>query len=282
MVNIILDPLFIFGGFGIPAMGIAGAAVATVIGQWIAALMAVFFNIRYNKDVDFGLKYLRPKLKVITKVLTVGIPSIVMMAIGSVMNFCMNQIFMGFSHIYGETPVGVFGIYFKLQSFFLMPIFGLNNASVSIVAFNYGARQPGRITKTLKLGVAAAFAVLVLGFAVFQAFPDQLLGIFAPSDDFLSIGRSALRIVSIHFPLAAIGIALGASFQALGNGIYSTITSLCRQLVVLVPAAYLLSLTGDVNLVWWSFPIAEVVSTALTLLFFARIYRQKIKPMLAE
>ena len=163
-----------------------------------------------------------------------------------------------------------------------MPVFGLNNASVSIIAFNFGARQPGRITKTLKYAVGAAFVFLVLGFAVFQMIPELLLGIFEPSENFLAIGTSALRIVSTHFPLAAIGIALGASFQALGNGSYSTITSLSRQLIILVPAAYLLSLTGDVHAVWWSFPIAEVVSLILTLLLYLRIYRQKIKPLFNE
>lgn len=278
VVNILLDPLFIFGGLGIPAMGIAGAAVATVIGQWVAAIMAVIFNLKCNPDVKFSFRFLRPKKNVMSKILTVGVPSMIMMAIGSIMNFFMNQIFLSFKN-YGETAAGVFGIYFKLQSFFLMPIFGLNNASVSIIAFNYGARQPKRIVKALKLAVGAAFGFLTLGLVVFQTLPDLLLGIFEPSEDFLSIGRSALRIVSIHFPLAAAAITLGASFQALGNGTYSTITSLCRQLIVLVPSAYLLSLTGNVHAVWWSFPIAEVVSLALTLLFFLRIYRQKIKPL---
>ena len=281
IINILLDPLFIFGGFGIPAMGIAGAAVATVIGQWVAAIMAVIFNLKCNPDVKFGLRYLCPHREVMGKILAVGIPSMIMMAIGSVMNFCMNQIFLGFKS-YGETAAGVFGIYFKLQSFFLMPIFGLNGACVSIIAFNYGARQPGRITKTLKLAVGAAFCILMLGFGVFQLIPDVLLGIFNPSEDFLAIGRSALKIVSVHFPLAAVGIALGASFQGLGNGSYSSVTSLCRQLVVLVPAAYLLSLSGDVHAVWWSFPIAEVASLILTLIFYGRIYRQKIKPMQEE
>jgi len=281
IVNILLDPLFIFGGFGIPAMGIAGAAVATVIGQWIAAIMAVVFNLKCNPDVKFGLRYLRPDKKVMGKILAVGVPSIIMMAIGSVMNFCMNQIFLGFKR-YGETAAGVFGIYFKLQSFFLMPVFGLNGASTSIIAYNYGARKPKRITKTLKYAVGAAFCFLTLGFATFQLIPELLLGIFEPSTDFLEIGRSALRIVSIHFPMAAIGIALGASFQALGNGSYSTITSLCRQLIVLVPAAYLLSLTGDVHAVWWSFPIAEVVSLTVTVLLFARIYRKKVKPLFED
>ena len=283
VLNIILDPLFIYGfkPLGIPSMGVAGAAVATVIGQWVAAIMAVIFNLTKNKDVVFSLRYLRPQWAVSRTILTVGIPSMIMMAIGSVMNFGMNQIFLGFRDI-GETASGVFGVYFKLQSFFLMPLFGLNNASVSIVAFNYGARQPKRITKTLTLAVGTAMVIMLLGLSVFQLFPHALMGIFSTSGqsgEFVSIGVSALRIVSLHFPLAAIGIALGASFQALGNGIYSTITSLCRQLIVLLPAAYLLSLTGNVHAVWWSFPIAEVVSMILTLFFYARIYRQKIKSL---
>ena len=287
VVNIILDPVFIFGfkPLGIPEMGAAGAAVATVIGQWVAAIMAVIFNLTKNPDVQFKLRYLKPQADVVKKILAVGIPSMIMMAIGSVMNFGMNQIFLDFPEI-GETASGVFGIYFKLQSFFLMPLFGLNNASISIIAYNYGARQPKRITKTLKYAVSAAMGVMILGVLTFQLFPDVLMSIFSTdgqnAETFTSIGISALRIVSWHFPLAAIGIALGASFQALGNGVYSSITSLCRQLIVLLPAAYLLSLTGNVHAVWWSFPIAEVVSTAVTLFLYARIYKQKVKPMTLE
>ena len=288
ILNILLDPLFIFGvePLGIPAMGIAGAAVATVIGQWVSAVLAVIFNLKCNPDVQFGLRYIRPKLAVMGKILTVGVPSMIMMAIGSVMNFGMNQIFLGFPVI-GETASGVFGVYFKLQSFFLMPIFGLNNATVSIVAYNYGAGKAGRITKTLKLAVGTAMAIMLLGVLVFQVMPDVLMGIFsAPEEstatEFVSIGISALKIVSLHFPMAAVGIVLSASFQALGNGVYSTVTSLCRQLVVLLPAAYLLSFTGEVNAIWWSFPIAEVVSMTLSILFYGRIYRQKVKPLFLE
>jgi putative MATE family efflux protein len=283
VLNIILDPVFIFGveWLGIEPMGISGAAVATVIGQWVAAILAIIFNLTKNPDVQLGLKYCRPDGYAVKKILAVGIPSIIMMAIGSVMNFGMNQIFLRFKE-YGETAAGVFGIYFKLQSFVLMPLFGINNASISIIAYNYGARQPKRITGTLKCALGAAMAIMLLGLTAFQLLPDQLLGIFNPSDTFLSLGRSALRIVSLHFPLAAVGIALGASFQALGNGIYSTITSLMRQLVVLLPAAFLLSLSGDVHAVWWSFPIAEVVSMATSLFFFWRIYRQRIKPLFQQ
>ena len=299
ILNIILDPLFILGSAGLqekmgitlpfqfPAFGVAGAAIATVIGQWVAAIMAVLFNLKCNPDVKFALKYLRPDGKIIGKILTVGIPSIIMMAIGSVMNFGMNQVFLSFGDVYGQTPANVFGIYFKLQSLFLMPLVGINNASVSIVAHNYGARQPGRITKNMKIALCTALVIMLFGFAVFQIMPDKLMGIFGSSGGedaqaLVQMGVIAMKIVSIHFPIAAVGIALGASFQALGNGIYSTITSLCRQLVVLLPAAYLLSLTGSVHAVWWSFPVAEVVSAALSVFFYARIYRQNVKPMFAE
>lgn len=288
LCNIVLDPLFIYGSeaLSIPSMGIAGAAVATVIGQWLAAIMAIVFNITSNPEVKFRLKDMLPRPDIMKKILVVGIPSIVMMAIGSVMNFSINQIFLSFPGN-GEAASGVFGVYFKLQSFFLMPIFGLNNASISILAYNYGARRPKRILRTLMLALGAAMAIMLTGVLIFQVFPEALMRIFSKSgsadgEQFMTLGVSALRIVSIHFPMAAIGIVLGASFQALGDGIYMTITSLCRQLVVLVPAAYLLSMTGNVNAVWWAFPIAEVVSMVLALLFFGRIYRKKISPLMPK
>ena len=296
VLNILLDPLFILGSAGLqerlgitlpfafPAFGVAGAAIATVIGQWVAGIMAVIFNLTKNPDVKFSLAYLKPDKQILQKILVVGVPSIVMMAIGSVMNFCMNQVFLSFSDVHGQTPANVFGIYFKLQSLFLMPLFGINNASISIIAYNYGAQQPKRITGTLKCGLSEAFVIMLLGLTVFQVIPDKLMGIFGSSGDenaaaLIRMGVVAMRIVSIHFPIAAVGIALGASFQGLGNGIYSTIVSLCRQLVALVPAAYLLSLTGSVDAVWWSFPIAEVVSAVVSLICYSRIYRQKVKPM---
>lgn len=299
VLNIILDPLFILGSAGLesvlgirlpfffPAFGVAGAAIATVIGQWVAALLAVIFNIKCNPEVKFSLQYLRPSGEIMKKILTVGIPSIIMMAIGSVMTFCMNQIFLSFRAMHGQTPANVFGIYFKVQSIFLMPLFGINNASVSIIAYNYGARQPDRIRKTIRCGLGAAAVIMLVGFGIFQMWPDVLMGIFGSSGDensaaLVSMGVIAMKIVSIHFPLAAIGIALGASFQGLGNGIYSSVTSLSRQLIVLVPAAYLLSLTGNVDAVWWSFPIAEVVSALLSVFFYLRIYRQRVKPLYKE
>ena len=278
IVNIVLDPILIFGWFGLPAMGIAGAALATVIGQWAGAVLVIIFNLKYNPDVHLGLKWLKPHGKTIRTILTVGVPSIVMNGIGSVMNFGMNQILQGF----GETSTGVFGIYFKLQSFFFMPLFAVNNATISIIAFNYGARRPERIVKTLKTGCAVALGIMVTGLLVFQLFPGMLMKMFDPSDEFLAIGIRALRSISWCFPVAAICISLGASFQALGNGSYSTIISICRQLVVLLPAAWLLSLSGNVDMVWLSFPIAEVMSGALTLFFFLRIYRCRIRPLFGE
>ena len=281
VLNIILDPVFIFGveWLGIPAMGIAGAAVATVIGQWVAAILALIFNFKCNPDVQFSLRALIPSKRVIGSILTVGIPSIIMVAIGSVMNFSMNQILLGIDPTNAATKV--FGIYFKLQSFFFMPLFGLNNGTVSIVAYNYGARKPERITGTLKRSCTLALCVMIVGLLVFQLAPDLLLNIFNQTDDVIRIGRSALRQISWAFPMAAIGIALTAGFQGLGNGSYSTIISLCRQMLVLLPAAYLLSLSGVVTRVWWAFPIAETASLTITLLFFLRIYRKKVKPLKA-
>ena len=277
ITNIVLDPVFIFGvpALGIPAMGIAGAAIATVIGQFVGAAIVWFFNFTQNPDVQLRLKYLLPRKDVLAGILTVGVPAIVMNSIGSVMNFGMNQILQGFQ----ETATGVFGIYFKLQSFFFMPLFGLNGATISIVAFNYGAQKPERIVKTLKIATGVALSFMLLGLLVFQAVPQLLLGMFNPSDEFLRIGCVALRTISWCFPVAAVCIVLGACFQALGNGIYSTIVSLCRQMIVLLPVAYLLSLTGEVNNVWIAFPVADAVSMVTTLILFRKIFREKIKPM---
>ena len=299
VTNIILDPLFILGSEGIyehfgirlpfefRAYGVAGAAIATVIGQWVAGILAVVFNFWKNPDVKLRLSYMKPDKKVTSTILSVGVPSMIMMAIGSVMTFLMNQVLLGFSDTYGQTPANVFGIYFKLQSLFLMPLFGINNASISIIAYNYGARQPKRIADTVKCGFISAVGIMLLGCAVFQLIPDKLMGIFGSSGDenaaaLVDMGVTAMRIISLHFPIAAVGISLGASFPALGNGIYSTITSLCRQLIALIPAAYLLSLTGSVNAVWWSFPIAEIVSATVSVILFIKIYKEKVNPLFAE
>lgn len=275
IINIILDPILIHGQLGLPAMGIAGAAWATIIGQWASAILGIIFNLTCNPEVHLHPKYFRLRGKTVAPILTVGIPSVVMNGIGSVMTFGMNQILQGFR----ETATSVFGVYFKLQSFFFMPLFGLNNATISIIAYNYGARRPERIMKTLKISSISALTLMITGMLIFQFAPELLLSMFNPSQDFMTMGCAALRTISFAFPIAAVCIALSASFQALGNGIYSTIISLARQLIVLLPAAYLLSLSGDVNLVWWSYPIAEIISGALTFYFFLRIYRQRIKPL---
>ncbi len=278
ITNIILDPVFIFGFGPIPAMGIAGAAIATVIGQFTSATLGIFLNVRFNPEVQLSFGCLKPRKDIILPILNVGIPSIIMVAVGSVMNFSMNQILLAFPLV-GDTAAGVFGIYYKLQSFFFMPLFGLNNATISILAYNFGARKPDRLLKTLKVACISAFVIMMLGFAAFQLVPELLLRIFTDTEVFLQLGKGALRGISFSFPIAAFCIAIGASFQALGKGIYSTITSLCRQMLVLVPAAYLLSLTGEVDAVWWAFPIAEFMSLTVTIICFLRIYKKLIKPL---
>ena len=275
VLNIILDPILIFGWFGLPAMGIAGAALATVIGQWIAALLAIFLNQKFNKELDLRFHHIRPESYVVRMIMSVGVPSIIMMGIGSIMTFGVNQILQGFS----ETATGVFGIYFKLQSFFFMPLFGINNAVISIVAFNYGARNPDRMIRTVKFAAISGLTIMLAGLAAFQLIPDVLLGIFDPTPEFMHMGIQALRTISWCFPVAAVCIILGSTFQALGTGFYATIVSLCRQLLALLPAAYLLSLSGVVNRVWWAWPIAESVGLTMTLFFFLRNYRQRIKPL---
>ena len=275
IINIILDPILIFGWFGLPAMGIAGAALATVIGQWIAAILAMGLNLKYNKELKLLRKHAKPDRYVIRTILSIGVPSIIMVGIGSIMNFGINQILQGFS----ETATGVFGIYFKLQSFFFMPLFGINNAVISIVAFNYGARNPERMMKTVKMACAAGLCIMLTGLAAFQLIPEVLLSLFDPSAEFMRMAVQALRTISWCFPVAAVCIILGSTFQALGTGIYSTIISLCRQLVMLLPAAYLLSLSGEVTHVWWAWPIAESAGLTLTVFFFLRNYKRLIKPL---
>ena len=275
VLNIILDPILIFGWFGLPKMGIAGAALATVIGQWVAALLAIFLNQKFNKALELHRHHILPDSYVIRMIMNVGIPSIIMVGIGSVMNFGINKILQGFS----ETATGVFSIYFKLQSFFFMPLFGINNAVISIVAFNYGARKPERMMKTVKMASVAGLTIMLVGLAAFQLLPELLLGIFDPSPEFMHMGVEALRTISWCFPVAAVCIILGSTFQALGTGIYSTLVSLGRQLVILLPAAYLLSLSGVVTRVWWAWPIAESMGLTMTVLFFLRNYRQRIKPL---
>ena len=273
IINIILDPIFIFGYFGIPRMGVAGAAVATVAGQIVACVFAIIINEKKNTDVKLNFKGFRPDKKVIREIYKVGIPSIIMQAIGSVMTYGMNRILISFN----STAVAVFGVYFKLQSFIFMPIFGLNNGMVPIIAYNYGAKEKDRMVKTLKLSVFYAIGIMVLGFVVFQLFPAPLFSLFDASEMMLSIGVPALRAISFSFLFAGFCIVCGSLFQALGNGVYSMVISIARQLVVLLPAAYLLSLSGKVQYVWWAFPIAELVSLSMTVFFLFRINRDVIR-----
>ena len=274
VINIILDPILIFGYFGMPRMGIAGAAVATVIGQIIAAILALVFNLKCNRELNISMKGFRPNGHLIVQIYKVGAPSIVVQAIGSLMTYGMNLILAAFG-----SAQTVFGIYFKLQSFVFMPVFGLNNGMVPIISYNYGARNPERVKKTIRLAVLYAECIMLIGFCVFQFLPDRVLGIFAASDAMLAIGIPAMRTISPHFLLAGMSIVLSSVFQALGNGLFSLIVSVCRQLFVLLPAAYLLSLSGNVDRVWWSFVIAEVVSVLMSFGFYARINQTIIAPL---
>ena len=273
ITNIILDPILIFGLFGFPKMGVAGAAAATVIGQSLGGILAVIFNIRYNHEVQLRLKRFRPDWNIISKIYAVGIPSIIVQAIGSIMTYALNRILIQFT----STATAVFGVYFKLQSFIFMPVFGLNNGMVPIVAFNFGAGNKERLIKTMKLSILYAVSIMLVGVFLMQIFPASLLRLFNASDTMLSIGVPALRIISISFVFAGFCIISGSVFQALGNGVYSLVVSVARQLIVLIPAAYLLSKTGDVNMVWWAFPIAEIMSLLLTTIFLYRINQNIIR-----
>ena len=276
IINIIFDPIFIFGYFGFPKMGVAGAAYATVLGQWVAALLGLILNIRMNPEVSINMKDFRPHGATIRLILSIGIPSVVMQSIGSVMTFLMNQILIAFS----STAVAVFGVYFKLQSFVFMPVFGLTNGTVPIVAYNFGARKGERMKKTIQYSVYAAIAIMICGALIFQSIPDKLLMLFDASDEMLRVGVPALRIISLSFPLAGFGIGAGAVFQALGFSVYSMVISLIRQLVVLIPCAYLIGmLTGDVTGVWWAFVVAEVVSLTVSALYLRRVNRNVIQTL---
>ena len=275
VTNIILDPILIFGLFGAPKMGVTGAAVATVIGQCVAGIVAATCNHKYNHDVKLSFKGFKPDLKIIGTIYAVGVPSIIMQSIGSIMTYCMNRILIEFS----STATAVFGVYFKLQSFFFMPVFGLNNGITPIIAYNYGAKYRKRMIHTIKLSMAVAFCLTFIGFVAFEAIPQVLLGMFNSSQQLLEIGIPALRIIGIHFLIAWFCIVAGTVFQALGKAVFSMIVSIMRQLFVLVPAAYILAKVGGLHAVWWSFPIAEVISLAVSLTFLIRIYNTIIKKL---
>ena len=269
VINIVLDPILIFGLLGAPRLGVAGAAIATIFGQCVAAALALFFNLTRNHDVRLQFSLLRPHKESLLQILAIGIPSVLMVSIGSIMTFCMNKILIVFS----STAVAVFGIYFKLQSFVFMPVFGLNNGLVPIVSYNYGARKRERMDRAIRLAYIAAVCIMVVGFAIFQLAPTQLLMLFGASEDLLAIGVPALRIISISFLVAGICVVSGSVCQALSKGLYSLLISFGRQIVVLVPAAFILSRFGILNLVWLAWPIAEVASLLLSLYFVRRTVR---------
>ena len=272
VINIILDPIFSFGLLGMPKMGVRGAAVATVIGQITAGILAFVINKKKNDEIQVTGQALRPDPEIIRQIYKIGVPSIIMQAIGSVMTYGMNRILISFT----STATAVFGVYFKLQSFIFMPVFGMNNGLVPILAYNYGAGKKDRFIDSLKCGIKYAIGIMFVGLVIFQTVPGMLLRLFDASEDMLAIGIPALRTISYSFVFAGFGIVCGTAFQALGSATYSMMVSIARQLVVLLPAAYLLALTGDVNNVWWAFPIAEIMSLLMTIIFMTRINKQVI------
>ena len=271
--NLVFDPILIFGLLGFPAMGIAGAAVATVLGQFAAMTVALILNITKNKEIRLSFKGLKPEGQIIGKIYAVGIPSIIVMSIGSILVYFLNIILGSFT----TTAIAVYGVYFKLQSFVFMPVFGLNNGSVPIVGYNFGARNKQRVMKTIKLSCLAACSIMLVGVLVFELFPKQLLALFAASDEMLKIGVPALRIIAVHFPIAAFSIILSSVFQALGKGIQSMVISFVRQLIFLLPAVWLLSLTGNIDNIWWGFPIAEFLALVVCCILLKQTYDKEIK-----
>lgn len=275
IINLILDPCLIFGWGPFPKMGVSGAALATVIGQFAAAGLGLFLNIRVNKEIKISLKKYPPDKKTIKNIYAVGLPSIIMQSIGSVMTYSLNKILIGYS----ETAVAVLGVYFKLQSFIFMPVFGLNNGYIPIVAYNYGARKKKRIVQAFMYGALFAASIMAVGMVLFLTIPGTLLGFFDAGEEMIEIGVPALRIISTHFVIASFSIMMISTLQALSRGVDSMIVSFSRQIIVLLPAAYLLSKFIGLKAIWWAFPIAEVVSLSLCALFLLRAYRRMIKPM---
>lgn len=275
IINIIMDPILIFGLFGFPKMGVTGAAVATIIGQIVAASMGVFFNWKFNKEIHVSFRKFRPCKTTIGEIYKIGVPSIIMQSIGSVTTFGMNKILLMFS----STAATVFGVYFKLQSFIFMPVFGLTNGMIPIVAFNYGAKNKKRIYQTIKLSAAIAVGIMLLGLLAFQVIPVQLLGLFEASDHMISIGVPALRIISLSFGFAGFGIVISCVFQALGNGVYSMLMSLARQIIVILPVAFTFAKVFGLGAVWYAYPIAEIASVVICIVLLIRILKLKVIPL---
>ncbi|MBQ0003065.1 MAG: MATE family efflux transporter [Treponema sp.] len=278
ILNIILDPIFIFGWGPVPHFGIAGAAIATVVGQIIAMIVSAVYNVTKNYEIKLNFKKFRPDGIIIGQIYKVGLPSIILQAVGSFTTYGMNLIFKTFKTV-ADTAIAVYGAYFKLNSFIFMPVFGLNNGVVPIIAYNYGAKNRKRITDTVKSGMSFAVLIMVIGALIFEIYPEQLLSLFHASLGMKAIGIPALRIIATSFIGAAVAIALGAVFQALGDAVYSMVVSLARQVGVLLPVAYAFSKTGNIDLVWFCFPIAELMSVALSLIFYVKVYKNKIKTL---
>lgn len=275
IINLILDPIMIFGLLGFPKLGIAGAALATVTGQFGGMLLALFLNIKYNKEIHFSWKGFRPDGGIIKNIYAVGLPSIVMQAISSVMTFGMNKILLPFT----STAAAVFGVYFKLNSFIFMPVFGLNNGMVPIIAYNYGARNPQRIMQTIKISIISATCIMFVGLAAFMLIPNVLLGLFDASPEMLEIGIPALRIISLSFIFAGYCIVNSSIFQAMGNGVYSLLASIIRQLLAILPIAYVFSRLFGLSAVWWSYPLSELITVVLSTILLVRLYKKRIKPL---
>ena len=275
VLNIILDPILIFGLFGLPAMGVAGAAVATVISQMVGTAMGIYYNRKKNPDITITRANMRPNLPVIGRIYSVGLPSILMQTVPSILIFGLNQILVSFT----ETAAAVYGVWFKLQGFAFLPIIGMNNGMVPIVAYNYGARKPERITGTIKLAVCWALCIMVVAIALFQLVPDKLLSIFQASPDMLTIGVPALRTLSLCFVVGGFTIVASSVLQALGKGFLSMSIAIFRQLLLVLPMAFLFSKIGGLSMVWWSFPIAEVLAGLLAAYYLWRIYQKVIRPL---
>ena len=273
--NIVMDPVLIFGLAGFPAMGIEGAAIATVSGQILAFILAALINHHKNHEVRITIRGFKPHRHTISVIYQVGVPSIIMQSISSVMTFGMNKILIAFS----ETAVAVFGVYFKLQSFIFMPIFGLNNGMIPIVAYNYGSRSRKRIMQTIRLSIGIAVGIMLLGLVIFQLKPDVMLGLFQADEEMIAIGVPALRIISLSFIFAGYCIILGSAFQALGNGVYSLIVSVARQLICILPLAAFFASHFGLHAVWYSIPLAEITSMTLSTILFRKIYVEKIRPL---
>ena len=276
IINIILDPILIFGLFGLPRLEVAGAAIATVIGQVVAVSLSLYLNCKKNTEININMRHFRPCGKTIKAIYEIGVPSIIMQSIGSFMTFGMNNILLMFS----STAAAVFGVYFKLQSFVFMPIFGLNNGLIPIIAYNYGAKEPKRITHVIRLSIYIATGIMLVGFVLFQTIPATFMAMFDASDHMMEIGVPALRIISLSFLFAGYSIICSSVYQALGNGVYSLIVSAARQLFIILPAAYIFGKLFGLQMVWWAFPLAEIISVILCTILLRKIYIHTVKPLM--